>query len=387
MVYSPAWSRLMVALSLQRLGKRFAQNTILNDINLDIASGEFIVLVGPSGCGKSTLLRILAGLEHADDGQVILNGRSINRLPPRERNIALVFQDYALYPHKTVYDNLAFGLSIRGTPKAEIAEKVTAVAEMLQLTALLQRKPAALSGGQRQRVAIGRALVREAQLFLFDEPLSNLDAKLRTEMRMEIKRLHQRLGKTMVYVTHDQVEAMTLADRIAVINHGRIEQLGTPAQIYQTPATLFVAGFMGAPPMNLLRLPVQWSVDQAHAYIAGQVIAVQHLAAQQGQSLTLGIRPEHITISDSADDNSTDNNRARTLILNAVVDLLEPLGAETIATLRLQQPTANLAPYSVQARIPGQQVLQTGQKVQLRIAHQQLHWFDSESGLRLESAL
>lgn len=372
----------MVALSLQRLGKHFAQNTILNDINLDIASGEFIVLVGPSGCGKSTLLRILAGLEHADDGQVILNGRSINRLPPRERNIALVFQDYALYPHKTVYDNLAFGLSIRGTPKAEIAAKVTAVAEMLQLTPLLQRKPAALSGGQRQRVAIGRALVREAQLFLFDEPLSNLDAKLRTEMRMEIKRLHQRLGKTMVYVTHDQVEAMTLADRIAVINHGRIEQLGTPAQIYQTPATLFVAGFMGAPPMNLLRLPVQWSVDQAHAYIAGQVIAVQHLAAQQGQSLTLGIRPEHITISDSADDNSAD-----TLILNAVVDLLEPLVAETIATLRLQQPTANLAPYSVQARIPGQQVLHTGQKVQLRIAHQQLHWFDSESGLRLESAL
>lgn len=371
----------MVALSLQRLGKRFAHTPILNDINLDIASGEFIVLVGPSGCGKSTLLRILAGLEHADEGHVVLNERSINRLPPRERNIALVFQDYALYPHKTVYDNLAFGLSIRGTPKAEIASKVASAAEMLQLTPLLQRKPAALSGGQRQRVAIGRALVRDAQLFLFDEPLSNLDAKLRTEMRMEIKRLHQRLGKTMVYVTHDQVEAMTLADRIAVINYGRIEQLGTPAQIYQTPATIFVAGFMGAPPMNLLRLPVQWqwSADQSLAYIAGQAIPVQHLVGHSGQTLTLGIRPEHIVIHETAATASTGQ-----LLLNAVVELLEPLGAETIATLRLQQPTANLTPFSVQARIPAQQTLLSGQKVQLSIAHSQLHWFDSESGLRLE---
>jgi len=367
----------MAKLSLQRLGKNFAQTRILKDIDLDIASGEFIVLVGPSGCGKSTLLRILAGLEEADEGQVILDGRSINRLPPRERNMALVFQDYALYPHKTVYDNLAFGLSIRGTPKQEIQEKVQAAAALLQLTPLLHRKPAALSGGQRQRVAIGRALVREAQLFLFDEPLSNLDAKLRTEMRMEIKRLHQRLGKTMIYVTHDQVEAMTLADRIAVIHHGRIEQLGTPAEIYQFPATTFVAGFMGSPPMNLLDLPLQWSTDNTTAFIAGQTVPVHHLSIDPEQDITLGIRPEHLYI------NATDLNGQATLTFNAVIELVEPLGAETIATLRLEQTTANLGQLTVQARLPGNQPVSSGQKLQLHVAHANLHWFDSEHGNRL----
>lgn len=367
----------MAKLSLQRLGKQFAHTRILQEINLDIASGEFIVLVGPSGCGKSTLLRILAGLEEADEGQVILDGRSINRLPPRERNMALVFQDYALYPHKTVYDNLAFGLIIRGTPKQEIQQKVHAAADLLQLTPLLQRKPAALSGGQRQRVAIGRALVRDAQLFLFDEPLSNLDAKLRTEMRMEIKRLHQRIGKTMIYVTHDQVEAMTLADRIAVINHGRIEQLGTPAEIYQSPATTFVAGFMGSPSMNLLDLPLQWSADYRSAFIAGQSVPVNHLEIEPEQQITLGIRPEHLHIDDAA------LNGQASLRLNAVVELIEPLGAETIATLRLEQLTANLGQYTVQARLPGHQTVSPGQQLQIHVAHANLHWFDGEQGTRI----
>ncbi|MDR5172245.1 sn-glycerol-3-phosphate ABC transporter ATP-binding protein UgpC [Methylobacillus flagellatus] len=367
----------MAKLSLQRLGKQFAQTRILQEIDLDIASGEFIVLVGPSGCGKSTLLRILAGLEEADEGQVILDGRSINRLPPRERNMALVFQDYALYPHKTVYDNLAFGLIIRGTPKQEIQQKVHAAADLLQLTPLLQRKPAALSGGQRQRVAIGRALVRDAQLFLFDEPLSNLDAKLRTEMRMEIKRLHQRIGKTMIYVTHDQVEAMTLADRIAVINHGRIEQLGTPAEIYQSPATTFVAGFMGSPSMNLLDLPLQWSADYRSAFIAGQSVPVNHLEIEPEQQITLGIRPEHLHIDDAA------LNGQAALRLNAAVELIEPLGAETIATLRLEQLTANLGQYTVQARLPGHQTVSPGQQLQIQVAHANLHWFDGEQGTRI----
>ncbi|MFL9709390.1 ABC transporter ATP-binding protein [Methylobacillus sp. Pita1] len=367
----------MAKLSLQRLGKQFAHTRILQEIDLDIASGEFIVLVGPSGCGKSTLLRILAGLEEADEGQVILDGRSINRLPPRERNMALVFQDYALYPHKTVYDNLAFGLIIRGTPKQEIQQKVHAAADLLQLTPLLQRKPAALSGGQRQRVAIGRALVRDAQLFLFDEPLSNLDAKLRTEMRMEIKRLHQRIGKTMIYVTHDQVEAMTLADRIAVINHGRIEQLGTPAEIYQSPATTFVAGFMGSPPMNLLDLPLQWSADYRSAFIAGQSVPVNHLEIEPEQQITLGIRPEHLHIDDAA------LNGQAALRLNAAVELIEPLGAETIATLRLEQLTANLGQYTVQARLPGHQTVSPAQQLQIHVAHANLHWFDGEQGTRI----
>ncbi|MFL9609232.1 ABC transporter ATP-binding protein [Methylobacillus sp. Pita2] len=367
----------MAKLSLQRLGKQFAHTRILQEIDLDIASGEFIVLVGPSGCGKSTLLRILAGLEEVDEGQVILDGRSINRLPPRERNMALVFQDYALYPHKTVYDNLAFGLIIRGTSKQEIQQKVHAAADLLQLTPLLQRKPAALSGGQRQRVAIGRALVRDAQLFLFDEPLSNLDAKLRTEMRMEIKRLHQRIGKTMIYVTHDQVEAMTLADRIAVINHGRIEQLGTPAEIYQSPATTFVAGFMGSPPMNLLDLPLQWSADYRSAFIAGQSVPVNHLEIEPEQQITLGIRPEHFHI-----DVASLNGQAA-LRLNAVVELIEPLGAETIATLRLEQLTANLRQYTVQARLPGHQTVFPGQQLQIHVAHANLHWFDGEQGTRI----
>ena len=368
----------MSKLSLQSLGKQFAQTRILRNIDLEIASGEFIVLVGPSGCGKSTLLRILAGLEQADEGQVILDGRSINRLPPRERNMALVFQDYALYPHKSVYDNLAFGLSIRGTPKQEIEQKVQAAAELLQLTALLQRKPAALSGGQRQRVAIGRALVRDAELFLFDEPLSNLDAQLRTEMRMEIKRLHQRIGKTMIYVTHDQVEAMTLADRIAVLNHGRIEQLGTPAEIYQSPATTFVAGFMGSPAMNLLDLPLQWSDDGNSAYIAGQAVPVQHLQFDPEQHITLGIRPEHLHLHQG------ELNQQPALTLNARIELLEPLGAETIATLRLEQPTANQAQYTVQARLPSHQPVATGQRLQVHVAHANLHWFERERGQRLQ---
>ena len=283
------------ALELAGISKRFGVVEVLHDIDLSVAHGEFVIFVGPSGCGKSTLLRIIAGLEDASAGQVRIDGATVNTLPPAQRGIAMVFQTYALYPHLTVKGNMELGLRQAGEPRDRIAARVAETSTMLELGPLLDRRPAELSGGQRQRVAIGRAMVREPTLFLFDEPLSNLDAALRVQTRLEIARLHRELDTTMVYVTHDQVEAMTLADRIVVMNGGRIEQIGTPMELYNAPANLFVAGFIGSPQMNFL--------DAARMGVAG--------------AKTIGVRPEHITVSAEAGD------------WEGTVEHAEHLGADT----------------------------------------------------------
>jgi multiple sugar transport system ATP-binding protein len=346
--------------------------TVLHDINLDVKNGEFVVFVGPSGCGKSTLMRMLAGLENVTQGEIAIDGRRVDGLAPREREIAMVFQDYALYPHKTVFENMAFGLRLRKMPKAEIESRVNEAAEMLQLKHLLERKPRNLSGGQRQRVAMGRAIVRNAKVFLFDEPLSNLDAKLRNEMRVEIKKLHRKLGATMIYVTHDQVEAMTLADRIAVLSGGYVVQYGTPDEIYNAPRTTFVAGFTGSPPMNLLELNVSGSVAKA----GGIEIPIPEtvscsLVGTIKRRVTFGVRPECVALADDSQPVSGPVCHVR-----ARVVVTEPLGAETLCTFDAggQNLVARLAP-DVQ--------LEPGTETRLAIALSKSHWFDIESGVTL----
>src|SRR6266481_5771778 len=290
----------MAQVTLHNLVKKFSEEVVaVNSVNLDIQDKEFVVLVGPSGCGKTTTLRMVAGLEDISAGEIYIGDRLVNDVPPKDRNIAMVFQNYALYPHMTVYKNMAFSLKLRRTPKDEIARRVKTAADILGIGDLLERKPGQLSGGQRQRVAIGRAIVRQPQVFLFDEPLSNLDAKLRAEMRIELKELHRRLDATIVYVTHDQVEAMTLATRIAVMNRGVIEQIGAPQEVYDRPATIFVAGFTGAPPMNLVpgRIvasagAVAFRADGAESDIALAALRLGTLRA--GQRVIFGIRPEDI---------------------------------------------------------------------------------------------
>jgi multiple sugar transport system ATP-binding protein len=317
----------MAAVNLKGVVKTYdGKLTVIHGIDLDIRHGEFVVFVGPSGCGKSTLLRMIAGLETISGGEIRIGEQVVNDLPPRARDIAMVFQDYALYPHKTLYDNMAFGLRLRGTDEAEIKTRVMDAARLLRIDHMLDRRPAALSGGQRQRVAIGRAIVRQPKVFLFDEPLSNLDAQLRHEMRAEIKRLHQRLGATIIYVTHDQVEAMTMADRIAVLSAGRLMQYDTPDAIYNQPAALFVAGFTGAPPMNL----VDCTLAGNRADLGGgtQIVVPQALASRAGAAakLKFGIRPENVTLAATTTEDIT---------VPAEVSLLEPLGAETLATLKV----------------------------------------------------
>ena len=291
----------MASVVLENISKSFGSLEIMNGINLEVADGEFCVFVGPSGCGKSTLLRMISGLETATAGRILIDGQDMTQAEPSQRGIAMVFQSYALYPHLTVSENIGFGLSLARRPKAEIAAKVKATAETLQLTHLLARKPKALSGGQRQRVAIGRAIIRDPKVFLFDEPLSNLDAALRAQMRMELTDLHQKLGATMIYVTHDQVEAMTMADKIVVLNGGRIEQVGSPMTLYNTPATPFVAGFIGSPKMNLYE---------------GDVAARENCKVY-------GVRPEHLALS---------TNEGK---WSGTVRHLERLGADTIAHLEV----------------------------------------------------
>ncbi len=282
--------------------KRFGRVTVLEDLNLSVDDGELLVLLGPSGCGKTTLLNLLAGLEEVTDGSIIIGGREVTDLDPKDRGLAMVFQSYALYPTKTVRGNLKFGLSSRGIGRAEIEERVTWAADLLQIGALLDRKPAQLSGGQRQRVAIGRALVKNVDVFLFDEPLSNLDAKLRTEMRLEIKRLHQELQKTIVFVTHDQVEAMTLATRIAVMNGGVIQQIGTPDEIYEHPANLFVAEFIGSPAMNMLRAHLRTGDGRVTAVHEGTGVELDLSdygfsgTPGDGRPVVIGLRPEHFSV-------------------------------------------------------------------------------------------
>ena len=324
----------MSALTVRDVHKRFGTVDVLTGINLDIGSGEFTVLVGPSGCGKSTLLNIIAGLEQQSSGNIIIGERIVDAVPPKDRDIAMVFQSYALYPSMTVRQNITFGMECRKVPRAQRDDAVARVARLLQIEALLSRKPGQLSGGQRQRVAMGRALVRDPLLFLFDEPLSNLDAKLRVEMRMEIKQLHQRLGSTIVYVTHDQIEAMTLASRIAVMRQGVVQQFADPDTIYNRPANVFVARFMGAPPMNTL--PAR--LDS----IAGRTVAVigqgdgaillpvpAEAASWAGRNVVIGIRPECI-----AEPNRHFSDAPGTVVtIIARVEMTEPTGAETIVVL------------------------------------------------------
>ncbi len=287
----------MAAIRLHQIHKRFQRTEVLRDMSLDIPDGEFVVFVGPSGCGKSTLLRMIAGLEDVSAGAIHFDGEDVTDTAPKARGVAMVFQSYALYPHMSVYDNLAFGLKLAKTQRQSIRERVESVARTLQIEHLLQRKPRELSGGQRQRVAIGRAIVRQPRVFLFDEPLSNLDAALRVQMRLELQRLHRDLGATMIYVTHDQVEAMTLADRIVILNGGRIEQVGTPRELYQRPANRFVAGFIGSPGMNFLAGTVTDSPgdDTEIRLDAGHPpLRIPPLNTPTGAAVTVGIRPEHV---------------------------------------------------------------------------------------------
>ncbi|MBU1337394.1 MAG: sn-glycerol-3-phosphate ABC transporter ATP-binding protein UgpC [Alphaproteobacteria bacterium] len=287
----------MSEIELAHVGKRYGAVTVLNDISLQMGDGEFVVLVGPSGCGKSTLLRMIAGLEDITSGQITIGGKVVNNMPAKERDIAMVFQSYALYPQMKVADNMSFSLRLAGTPKAEIKRRVGEAADILGLEDLLDRLPRELSGGQRQRVAMGRAIVRNPRAFLFDEPLSNLDAKLRVKMRGEIKRLHQRLGKTMIYVTHDQTEAMTMADKIVVLSGGRIEQAGAPLELYNNPANLFVASFIGSPEMNLFDARYQGGTDVQVK--GGQTLPLgATLDIPAGTEIVYGVRPQHITLGE-----------------------------------------------------------------------------------------
>ncbi len=357
----------MGAISLRGVKKTYGSGpkavAVIHGVDVEIADGEFIVIVGPSGCGKSTLLRMVAGLEDITEGEVHIGGRLVNALEPAERDIAMVFQNYALYPHMSVYDNMAYGLKIAKLPKEQIDERVNKAAKILQLSTLLHRKPRELSGGQRQRVAMGRAIVRQPQVFLFDEPLSNLDAKLRAGTRLEIQKLHRELGITSLFVTHDQVEAMTLGERLIVMNAGRIEQIGTPEQVYGTPASTFVAGFIGSPPMNLLA----GQADGKHFNIGGQAFTLATSAPSSG-ALTLGIRPEHASLS--ADGQWP-----------LRVEMLEMLGAERLVYGKLGQGE-QAAPFVL--RIEGTLVPpQPGTTVAMRVPPEHMHWFDGDTGQRV----
>jgi len=357
----------MGALAIRNIVKRFGTQTILNNVSLEIADGDFLVLVGPSGCGKSTLLSIIAGLEQQSSGSIAIRERVVDQMPPKERDIAMVFQSYALYPAMSVEQNMGFALEMRGIAKAERRQRVARVAELLQITHLLQRKPAQLSGGQRQRVAIGRALVREPVLFLFDEPLSNLDAKLRVEMRTEIKRLHQRLGTTIVYVTHDQIEAMTMATHIAVMKDGIIQQFGTPDDIYQRPANTFVATFMGSPAMNLIPAQVALN-DEMPCLQMGMArlplpASITGSALRSGTQVLLGLRPEWIKPAGAGDR----------VVLDMQVDVVEPTGPDVYASLTLEN-------HALMARLPAVTTLNPGQTMRFAVDYERAIVFDAECG-------
>lgn len=347
----------MAGISFQKISKRFGHDEkskiVVDGISADINDGEFVVIVGPSGCGKSTLLRMVAGLESVTDGQIILNGQIVNDWEPARRNVALVFQNYALYPHMSVFENMAYGLKCRGVPKNIIFDRVMQTASNLELTDLLNRKPSQLSGGQRQRVAMGRAIVREPSLFLFDEPLSNLDARLRTQTRVELQKLHAKLRVTSLYVTHDQVEAMTLGERLIVMNEGKIEQMGTPSQIYHHPATTFVARFIGSQPMNLL--------PSDHPFCA------LHRPVGLPRDAVLGIRPEHLNLAREGDGASHSFR----------VDLIEMLGADALFYASLD---------GLEVVVKGPQPrreIKIGDPIHVRIKSECVHWFEAKSGKRI----
>jgi multiple sugar transport system ATP-binding protein len=368
----------MAFLEIVNLEKKFGNVEVLKKINLEIDEGGFLVLVGPSGCGKSTLLNTIAGLESITSGEIRIAGRRVNDLHPSERDIAMVFQSYALYPNMTVAGNIGFGMEIRGVPKAERNKAIKGVADMLQIGHLLERKPSQLSGGQRQRVAMGRALVRRPQVFLFDEPLSNLDAKLRVDMRTEIKRLHQRLKTTIVYVTHDQIEAMTLASKIAVLKDGLLQQSGTPAQIYNSPANMFVADFMGSPAMNLLPATVAARGKSTALEIAqrdGEAVMIElpdgALSARKGQKVIFGIRPEAVTDPDSADRLSKHIVEA-----DCLIEVVEPAGADTYAVTHLGGKEAVV-------RLRADAKVLPGQVARLAFNLDKAVFFDPDSQMRI----
>jgi len=356
------------SVTFKAVEKRFGDTVVLKPLDLAIRDGEFLVLVGASGCGKTTILRIISGLEEVSAGEVCIADRRVNDVAPRDRDIAMVFQNYALYPHMSVYDNMAFGLALRKFPADEIRKRVDKAAAMLGLGKLLDRKPKALSGGQRQRVAMGRAIVREPKVFLFDEPLSNLDAQLRVQMRTEIRKLHRQLQTTMVYVTHDQVEAMTLASRIAVLDGGVLQQLGSPREIFRRPANRFVATFIGSPPMNLIPVTVERRDGALELATKGLRVALPSwrqdaLAAYEGRELTLGVRPQHFIATTTG------------AVAAVMVDAVEPLGSETYAYGRIGGASVTL-------RLPADTPVTDGDAVDVAVDASGLHMFDVD-GKRL----
>jgi multiple sugar transport system ATP-binding protein len=362
----------MAEVALRQVVKKYGDVEAVRSIDLDIPNNEFVVLVGPSGCGKSTTLRMIAGLEEITSGDISIGGEVVNDLPPKDRDIAMVFQNYALYPHMTAYENMAFGLKLRKFAKAEIKQRVEHAARILDITELLERRPKALSGGQRQRVAMGRAIVRNPKVFLFDEPLSNLDAKLRVQMRTEIKRVHQKVKTTTVYVTHDQVEAMTLADRVVVMNNGRIEQIGAPQELYHNPKTRFVAGFIGSPAMNFMPGTLEKSGADLRVRISDTIalpVPASRAARYQpaaGKQVILGLRPEHVT-------EPRHNGGGAPSEFAVTLDVVEPMGMETMVFF-----TINGAEYC--GRVEPNAAGQAGATMRLNANMDQMHLIDPGSG-------
>ena len=363
----------MASLSLRGIYKKYPGGVVaVSDVNLEIKDKEFIILVGPSGCGKSTTLRMIAGLEEISEGELYIGDRLVNDVAPKDRDIAMVFQNYALYPHMTVYDNMAFGLKLRKVPKDEIERKVKEAAAILDLTHLLDRKPAAMSGGQRQRVALGRAIVRSPKVFLLDEPLSNLDAKLRAQMRTEISKLHKKLGTTFIYVTHDQTEAMTLGDRIVVMKDGVIQQVDTPQNLYEKPTNLFVAGFMGSPQMNFLDATVEVNGDTASLKVAGNSIPLPPAKSKKlieggyaGKTVTFGIRPEDVYDSEMFIETSK-------CVFESTIKVYELLGAEVYLYF-------DLAEFPITARVDSRTTARPGDTVKFAFDVEKIHVFDKET--------
>ena len=376
----------MAKVQLEGVGKVYPGDVeAVIDFNLEVEDGEFVVLVGPSGCGKSTTLRMIAGLEEITTGTIIIGDREVNIVPPKDRDIAMVFQNYALYPHMNVYDNMAFGLKLRKFPKPEIEQRIQETAKMLDLQDLLRRKPRQLSGGQRQRVAVGRAIVRQPAAFLFDEPLSNLDAKLRVQMRFEIKRLHGQLKSTMLYVTHDQIEAMTMGDRIVVMNDGLIQQVSDPITLYDRPQNKFVAGFIGMPPMNFLSGQIQshgnelsFATEEGRVSLTIPTASIsEQLSRYQNQNLTLGVRPEDLQVT------ATDSGG-----IIGQIDVIEPTGAEVLLYV-----TGTGSQETIVCRVDSHQKCQVGDTVTLTVplskpdqvdaGKLRMHFFDDQTGLRI----
>ncbi|WP_337267229.1 sn-glycerol-3-phosphate import ATP-binding protein UgpC [Oryzifoliimicrobium ureilyticus] len=355
----------MAQIDISAVRKSYGKNPTIHGVDLSFPSGEFVVILGPSGCGKSTLLRMIAGLEEITSGEISIGGRVVNRLEPRERGCAMVFQNYALYPHMTVASNIGYALKVAGVPKAERQRRIEETAKIVGLSEYLERKPAALSGGQRQRVAMGRAIIREPKVFLFDEPLSNLDAKLRVSMRAEIRKLHQRLSATSIFVTHDQVEAMTLADRLVIMNKGHVEQVGRPLDIYHRPASTFVASFIGSPAMNLFETRIE--VESPSIRIGGKIVPIDPRMASllRGKDVVVGIRPEHVKLSDRDG-------------VHGVVDFVEELGSgRVVHTVVDGQAFA--------AALGEEVVTHAGDTINFHLPAEHLHFFDRVSGQRIDA--